>query len=95
MICFYEFEARERRVYCVNCNNQMCGNCVSTSLPNSAGWCPCCRQHILFERLKQPDETDDKFNSFVKKCLRYLIKRNPYLRGESGEHVFNGLNLAK
>jgi hypothetical protein len=95
MICFCEFEAREKRVYCVNCNNQICQNCISKYLPTNAGWCPCCRQHLLFEDLKQPDETDYKFNSFLRKCLRRLIKNNPYVQRVAGEHVLECFNRAK
>jgi hypothetical protein len=95
MICFYEFESREQRVYCANCNNQICANCINNYLSNNAGWCPSCRRHILFTDLKQPDETDNEFNRFVKKCFKYQLKRNRYVQRAPGEPVLNCYNKAK
>jgi hypothetical protein len=55
----------------------MCKNCYTSYIPNNVGFCPCCRQHLLFQGLKQSDVTDREYNDFIKDCMLYEISVNP------------------
>jgi len=98
VICFNEIKTPENRATCVNCYNLICGDCMDNYLFVNAGWCPVCRQHIIFENLKQPDDTDEEFNMFVKSRVLSYYKETPnarFLTTKRGEGILETYNALK
>jgi hypothetical protein len=95
MVCFKEFTDDDKRVYCCHCDKQICRPCYSNYIENNAGWCPCCRQHLLFEGLKQADDPEPEFERFIKRATLYETIRNPYVRAVPDDKLFYNWILYK
>ena len=80
LICFHNFFFKEKRVTCCHCMMPICHNCFITYIKNNSGWCPYCRQHLLFNGLgktsMQSDDIGDIFDAFVGDEMRTRINQN-------------------
>jgi hypothetical protein len=98
IICYNEIKTPENRAMCVNCYKVICCDCMDAYLLVNPGWCPMCRQHIYFENLKQPDDTDEEFNMFVKSRVLSYYKETPnarFLITKQGEGILETYNELK
>ena len=79
LICFHEFFFNEKRVTCCHCKMPICKNCFITYIKNNSGWCPYCRQHLIFWGLGktgiQNDDMDAIFDAFVGDEMRTRINQ--------------------
>ena len=80
LICFHNFPFKEKRVTCCHCQMPMCHNCFITYIKNNSGWCPYCRQHLLFVGLgktsMQNEDMDVAFDAFVGDEMRTRINQS-------------------
>ena len=79
LICLHVFPFEEKRVTCCHCRMPMCKKCFIIYIKHNSGWCPYCRQHLLFKGLGKTDiqngDMDIIFDEFIGHEMRICINQ--------------------
>ena len=83
-ICFDMVPLGVDKQMCRNCCKSLCEKCFDSYIcSGNAGWCPLCREHMIFEQMIKPEDCDftdgeiECFNESVRsKTLQYINERN-------------------
>ena len=83
-ICFDMIPLGVDKQMCCNCCKSLCEKCFDSYIySGNAGWCPLCREHMIFKHIIKPEDCDltkdemECFNESIRyKTLQYITKRN-------------------